>query len=116
MTTTPNLWRPAFRDNATDPNIQFFPDVAATDQNQFFVVWVDIGGVPNNGGSRTIVARHFDSAGNPLNANDVVLGDGFNSNGGFLSLDEPAAVKLPIAGQADGLAVAFHAFVTAAPG
>src|SRR5262245_7620615 len=112
MTTTPNLWRPAFRDNATDPNNQFDPQVAATDQNQFFVVWVDQQNF--NLGNSAIVARRFDANGNPLNANDVLLGDGFNNIG--FELNGPAPVRLPIANQADGLAVAFHLDVPGAPG
>jgi hypothetical protein len=50
-----------------------------------------------------IIARKFDSFGNPI-TDDVNL-----TSNSFLSFDtdQPAAVRLPIAGQADGLAVAF---------
>src|SRR5262249_8159667 len=98
MTTTPNLWR-AFTDNATLFGDQESPDVAATAGDQFFAVWVDFTNF--NGGLQSIVARKFDSLGNPLTG-DVLLDPGFTDETG-----EAAAVRLPIAGQADGLAVAF---------
>src|SRR5262245_34631019 len=100
MTTTPNLWRAGFTDTATLPGDQFNPDVAATAGDQFFAVWVD--NTNFNSGTDTIVARKFDSNGNPLTGDVPLPLDVFGS-----PALEPAAVRLPIAGQADGLAVAF---------
>src|SRR5262245_55655834 len=105
MTTTPGLWRPGFTDNTTLTGAQDSGVVAATIDDQFFAVWVDHDNF--NGGSDTIVARKFDSLGNPLTG-DVNL----SSFAGF-DLEQPAAVRLPIAGQADGLAVAFTVQVSA---
>src|SRR5262245_17662292 len=103
MTTTPSLWRSEFRLNATLAGNQSDAVVATTNDNQFFAVWVD--STNFNGGLPTIVARKFDSLGNPLDQNppiDVVLGDGLNV-GGF-TLTQPAAVGLPDG----GLAVTFN--------
>jgi hypothetical protein len=97
MTTTPDLWRGPFTDNATLPFNQESGVVAATIDDQFFAVWVD---TPLLAPTR-IEARKFDNLGNPLTGDvniSAALGD---------PLVEPAAVRLPIAGQADGLAVAF---------
>jgi hypothetical protein len=98
MTTTPDLWRNPFVDNATTAGLQDSGVVAATADDQFFAVWVDRNLNPDN-----IIARKFDSFGNPIS------GDGNLTSNSFLSFDtdQPAAVRLPIAGQADGLAVAF---------
>jgi hypothetical protein len=98
MTTTPDLWRNPFTDNATTAGLQDSGVVAATADDQFFAVWVDRNLNPDN-----IIARKFDSFGNPISG-DVNL-----TSNSFLSYntDQPAAVRLPIAGQADGLAVAF---------
>jgi hypothetical protein len=98
MTTTPDLWRSAFVDNQTTAGLQDSGVVAATADDQFFAVWVDRNLNPDN-----IIARKFDGFGNPITG-DVNL-----TSNSFLSFntDQPAAVRLPIAGQADGLAVAF---------
>jgi len=97
MSTTPILWRSGFRDNATDNGIvQDSGVVAATIDDEFFAVWVDHGNF--NGGSSTIVARKFDSFGNPVTG-DVNLAGAI-----FGPTDQPAAVRLPIAGQASRLA------------
>jgi hypothetical protein len=98
MTTTPDLWRNPFTDNASTAGTQDSGVVAATADDQFFAVWVDRNLNPDN-----IIARKFDSFGNPISG-DVNL-----TSNSFLSFDtdQPAAVRLPIAGQADGLAVAF---------
>jgi hypothetical protein len=98
VTTTPDLWRSAFVDNATTAGTQDSGVVAATADDQFFAVWVDRNLNPDN-----IIARKFDSFGNPISG-DVNL-----TSNSFLSFDtdQPAAVRLPISGQADGLAVAF---------
>jgi hypothetical protein len=95
MTTTPGLWRPGFIDNTTLAGQQDSGAVAATIGDQFFAVWVDHTNF--NMGLDTIIARSFDSLGNPLTA-EVNLSPGLN----------PAAVRLPIAGEGDGLAVAFE--------
>src|SRR5262245_46086813 len=99
MTTTPNAWR-LITDNATLAGQQDSGVVAATIDDQFLAVWVDH--VNFSGGHDEINARAFDSLGNPLTG-DVNLSPGFNVFGA----DQPAAVRLPIAGQSDGLAVAF---------
>src|SRR5215475_1691120 len=100
MTTTPDLWRTGFRDNATLPGSQTVLDVAPTNNNQFFAAWMDRDNF--NAGVDTIVVRKFDSNGNPLTG-DIPLPLG----GSTVNSDFPAAVRLPVAGQADGLAVAF---------
>jgi hypothetical protein len=101
MTTTPNLWRSGFIDNQNTGGGQFEGVVATTPSNQFFAVWVD--DTNFNGGVDTIVARSFNSFGDPLTV-DIPLPLGtFIVNAGL-----PAAVRLPIAGQNDGLAVAFE--------
>src|SRR5262245_23692224 len=99
MTTTPDLWRTGFKDNATLPGSQTVLDVAPTNNNQFFSAWMDRDNF--NGGINTIVVRKFDSNGNPLTG-DIALPLGTQNDA-----DNPAAVRLPIAGQSDGLAVAF---------
>src|SRR5262249_2304152 len=101
MTTTPDLWRNPFIDNATIAGNQDQGVVAPTNNNQFFAVWVDTTNF--NGGVDTIVARSFNSLGNPLTG-DVQLPLGTL----IVDASEPAAVRLPIANQADGLAVAFQ--------
>src|SRR5262245_5561734 len=99
MTTTPSLWRSTFQDNLTSPFAQLDGVVAPTSDNQFFAVWADEGNFGNNS---AIIARKFDSLGNPLTG-DVNLTAPF-----ILAVAaEAAAVGLPIAGQSDGLAVAF---------
>src|SRR5262245_26251701 len=100
MTTTPSLWRSTFQDNLTSPLAQLDGVVAPTSDNQFFAVWEDQGAVTP--GQIEIIARKFDSLGNPLTG-DVNLTANFT----VFNTEEPAAVRLPIAGQADGLAVAF---------
>jgi hypothetical protein len=103
MTTTPDLWHSAFVDNQTTAGSQDSGVVAATAGDQFFAVWVDHGVVTP--GQDVILARKFDSLGNPL-TDEVSLAQNFVG-----PLREPAAVQLPIAGQADGLAVAFTNFL-----
>src|SRR5262245_61047459 len=101
MTTTPDLWRPGFNDNTSLTGNQHSGVVAATPGDQFFAVWVD--DTNFNGGLDSIIARKFDSLGNPLTGEMLLTPNPpFTGN-----LREPAAVRLPIAGQADGLAVAF---------
>jgi len=99
MTTTPDLWRTPFIDNTSLTGSQNSGVVAPTNADQFFAVWVDLDNF--NGGLDSIIARKFDSRGNPITGEVNLIAD-FPSN-----LDEPAAVRLPIANQADGLAVAF---------
>src|SRR5262245_33022412 len=99
MTTTPDLWRTPFIDNTSLTGNQESGVVAATSSDQFFAVWVDQNLNPDD-----IIARKFDSLGNPL-TDEVNLTSPFTGE-----LREPAAVRLPIAGQADGLAVAFTDF------
>src|SRR5262249_12689702 len=70
--------------------------VAPTNGNTFFAAWVD------HVGQDDIFARSFNSLGNPL-TNEVNLTANFNAN-----VLNPSAVRLPIANQADGLAVAFE--------
>src|SRR5262249_31918764 len=101
MTTTPALWRSGFRDNANLPGSQDRADVAPTIDDQFFAVWIDTTNF--NGGVDTIVARKFDSNGDPQTG-DIPLPLGTN----LVDADFPTAVRLPIAGQGDGLAVAFQ--------
>src|SRR5262249_60903636 len=99
MTTTPDLWRSPFTDNTSLTGQQDSGVVAPTAGDQFFAVWVD----RDNFTSDTIIARKFDALGNPLTAEVVVDPVHAAEN-----LFDPAAVRLPIAGQADGLAVAFE--------
>src|SRR5262245_66629413 len=96
MTTTPGLWRSGVTDNTTLAGAQDSGVVAATIDDQFFAVWVDHGVITP--GQDVIIARKFDSLGNPLTG-EVNLGATIVGQ-----LSEPAAVRLPIAGQADGLA------------
>jgi hypothetical protein len=98
MTTTPDLWRNPFTDNATTAGLQDSGVVAATADDQFFAVWVDRNLNPDN-----IIARKFDSFGNPITGDINLTSNSFL----VFNTDQPAAVRLPIAGQADGLAVAF---------
>jgi large repetitive protein len=102
MTTTPDLWRTPFIDNTTLTGNQDSGVVAATNADQFFAVWVDQNLNPDE-----IIARKFDILGNPITG-EVVLDQNGDLGG---ELREPAAVRLPISGQADGLAVAFTDFV-----
>jgi hypothetical protein len=99
MTTTPDLWRNPFLDNASTANPQLDGVVAPTAGNEFFAVWVD-----QNTDPHFIIARKFDSLGNPL-TDEVNLTPVANFGDDTL---HPAAVRLPIAGQGDGLAVAFE--------
>src|SRR5262249_3725271 len=100
MTTTPDLWRNPFLDNTSTTGLQDSGVVAATAGNQFFAVWVDR---TNFLPGADIIGRKFDSLGNPLTG-EVNL----NPFPVTATSDlEPAAVRLPIAGQGDGLAVAF---------
>src|SRR5262245_20508774 len=99
MTTTPDLWRTPFLDNTSLSGNQDSGVVAATANNTFFAVWVDRTNF--NSGIDTIIARSFDSLGNPLTGEVNLV------PGSVLDRDEPAAVRLPIAGSNDGLAVAF---------
>jgi hypothetical protein len=106
MTTTPDLWRPGFIDNQNTAGQQFDGVVAPTASNTFFAVWLDQDNF--NGGVDTIVARSFNSLGNPVTG-DVPL-----PLGTFIrDADDPQAVRLPIAGQGDGLAVAFESHFAA---
>jgi hypothetical protein len=98
MTTTPDLWRNPFTDNATTAGLQDSGVVAATADDQFFAVWVDRNLNPDN-----IIARKFDSFGNPITGDINLTSNSFL----VFNTDQPAAVRLPIAGQPDGLAVAF---------
>src|SRR5262245_65827365 len=99
MTTTPDLWRNPFIDNTSLTGNQDNGVVAATNANQFFAVWVDQNLDPND-----IIARKFDSLGNPL-TDEVNLTESnlINNN-----TSHPAAVRFPIAGETNGLAVAFE--------
>jgi hypothetical protein len=101
MTTTPDLWRNPFTDNATTAGLQDSGVVAATADDQFFAVWVDRNLNPDN-----IIARKFDSFGNPITGDINLTSNSFL----VFNTDQPAAVRLPIAGQADGLAVACTSF------
>jgi len=100
MTTTPDLWRNPITDNATTPGAQDSGVAAPTGGNEFFAVWVDHTNF--SGGVDSIIARKFNSLGNPLTG-DVNLTPAIAFN-----RDEPDAVRLPIANQNDGLAVAYH--------
>jgi hypothetical protein len=99
MTTTPDLWRNPFLDNTSLTGKQDSGVVAPTASNTFFAVWVDRTNF--NMGVDSIIARKFDSLGNPLTAEIDLTAQA------LLDRDEPDAVRLPIAGAADGLAVAF---------
>jgi len=100
MTTTPDLWLTPlpFLDNTSLTGDQDSGVVAPTAGDQFFAVWRDSNLTPDH-----IIARSFDSLGNPLtpevDITPLFAVDALN----------PAAVRLPIAGQADGLAVARQA-------
>src|SRR5215471_15029742 len=105
MTTTPDLWRLPFRDNATIPGNQDRADVAPTTGNQFYAVWVDAANF--NGGTDTIVLRKFDSNGNPITG-DIPLPLGlFNRDADF-----PSAVALNLPNQGQGVAVVFESHFT----
>jgi hypothetical protein len=91
MTTTP------FTVNTTLTGEQRDGVIAVTASDQFFAVWTDTNLSPDH-----IIARKFDSLGNPLTG-EVDITPLFAVN-----TSNPAAVRLPIAGQADGLAVAFE--------
>src|SRR5262249_5162303 len=96
MTTTPDLWRNPFLDNTSTDGNQDSGVVAPTAGDQFFAVWRDTFLNPED-----IIVRSFDSLGNHLTA-EMKIHTPFGGE-----LREPAAVRLPITGQADGLAVAF---------
>src|SRR5262249_12066788 len=96
MTTTPDLWRNPFIDNTSTLDLQRDGVVAPTNGNQFFAVWTDLNGQDD------IIARKFDSLGNPL-TDEVNLTGPIDED-----VSHPAAVRLPIPQQADGLAVAFE--------
>jgi hypothetical protein len=100
MTTTPDLWPTPllFLDNTSRTGDQDSGVVAATADDQFFAVWVDRNLNPDN-----IIARKFASFANPITGEVNLTSNSFL----FFNTDQPAAVRLPIAGQADGLAVAF---------
>jgi hypothetical protein len=91
MTTT------SFTDNTTLTGEQRDGVIAATASDQFFAVWTDRNLTPDH-----IIARSFDSLGNPLTGEVDITP--------LFAVDalNPAAVRLPIAGQADGLAVAIE--------
>jgi len=74
MTTTPDLWRSGFLDNTSTTGLQDSGVVAATNNDQFFVAWVDHGVFTP--GENEIIARKFDSLGNPLTG-EVNLTAGF---------------------------------------
>src|SRR5262249_17609215 len=101
MTATPDLWREPFIDN-TSPGKQFNGVVAPTAGNQFFAAWVDATAIFRPAGYGAIIARSFDSLGNPLTG-EVNLTK-------FDPSRDPAVVRLPIANQADGLALALDNF------
>jgi hypothetical protein len=105
MTTTPSLWRGPITDNATDNGFQQDSGVVATTSaDTFDAVWRDSGNF--NSGHSAIVGRAFDSLGNPTGG-DVVLNPLNNAFGVPFNASQPAATPLPIAGQSNGLAVAF---------
>src|SRR5262249_1612981 len=107
MTTTPDLWRNPIIDNTSLTGQQTSGVVAATNANQSFAVWVDHDNF--NGGFDSIIARKFDSLGNPLTGE-------INLTAALVNVRDtlnPAAVRLPIAGQGDGLAVAYEYAFTA---
>src|SRR5262245_21945670 len=104
MTTTPDFWRNSFFDNTSTTGDQDSGVVAPTAADNFFAVWVDHTNF--NGGLDAIIARKFDTLGNPLTG-EVNLTAGFSEN----ALN-PAAVRLPIAGQGDGLTVAIETIVS----
>jgi hypothetical protein len=84
MTTTPDLWRSPFLDNTSLTGDQQDGVVAATASDTFFAVWVDHNLSPDH-----IIARSFDSLGNPLSG-EVDITPLFV----FDTLN-PAAVRLP---------------------
>src|SRR5262245_48212238 len=106
MSTNPRSWRGPILDDATNAGSQFLGVAAPTAQDDYFVVWRD----DNNfhSGRPTIVARHFDTAGNPLTG-DVPLSpvkDDFGHP--VFASGLAAARRLPLLlGQADGLPFAF---------
>ncbi len=105
MTTTPSLWRGPITDNATDNGFQQDSGVVATTgADTFDAVWRDSGNF--NSGHSAIVGRAFDTLGNPTGG-DVALNPLNNAFGVPFNASQPAATALPIAGQNDGLAVAF---------
>ena len=105
MTTTPSLWRGPITDNNTDNGFQQDSGVVATTSaDTFDAVWRDSGNF--NSGHSAIVGRAFDPLGNPTGG-DVVLNPLNNAFGVPFNASQPAATSLPIAGQNDGLAVAF---------
>jgi len=94
-----------FVDNATDNGLQQDSGVvAATPLGDFYAVWRDSGNF--NSGHADIVGRHFDTFGNPIGG-DVSLLPLNNAFGVPFNASQPAAVALPIAGQASGVATAF---------
>src|SRR5262245_21174238 len=103
MTTTPDFWRNSFFDNTSTTGDQDSGVVAPTAADNLFAVWED---QTNFNGFDAIIARKFDSLGNPLTG-EVNPTAGFSEN----ALN-PAAVRLPIAGQGDGLAVAIETIVS----
>jgi hypothetical protein len=104
MTTTPTVWRGNITDNATLTGEQDSGSVAALSDGSYFAVWDDF---PNfNTSHFSIVARHFDPLGNPTTG-DVALNPLNNSFGVPFNALEPTSTPLPIAGQPEGLAVAF---------
>src|SRR5262245_35922978 len=106
MTTTPGLWRSTFQDNLTTPLDQIDGVVAPTTSDTFFAVWFDSGNF--NGGRSAVVVRSFDSLGNPTSG-DIpnVLNNAFGVPFNVNTDVPPGAVRLPIAGASDGVAVAF---------
>src|SRR5690349_20321300 len=104
MSASFRLLRGSITDNQITLGVQDGSAVATTDQNTYFAVWRDA--TNYYGGHQAIVGRPFDSNGNPL-AGQVVL-NLINDPFGFpFYAYDPAAVRLPRAGQADGLAVSF---------
>jgi hypothetical protein len=101
MTTTPDPWRNPITDNTSLVGNQNSGVIATTAGNEFFAVWVDRDASVFN--QDRIVARSFDRLGNPLTGEVDLTGIIFSLGNAF----DPAAVRLPIAGQGDGLAVAF---------
>src|SRR5262249_971729 len=97
MTTTPDLWRNPFIDNINTGGNQGEGVVAATNADQFFAAWIDFSLTPDD-----IIARKFDNVGNPLTGEVNLRPTGFIGD-----MADPAAVRLPLAGQPDGLAVAW---------
>jgi len=105
MTTTPLLTRGPITDNGTDNGLQQDSGVVATTAaDTFDAIWRDSGNF--NSGHATIVGRAFNSLGNPTSG-DVALNPLNNAFGVPFNASQPAATPLRIAGQSDGLAVAF---------